>query len=137
MATIMVVEDHADARQLMRDLIEGMGHTVVEASDGVEGVRYALSAPLDLIIMDLMMPVASGDSALRFIRGTPGLETIPILVVSAHPDIASISAQNGATGWVAKPVRIDELMTKIDKLLATDKPADKPNPSNPSDASKL
>jgi two-component system, chemotaxis family, chemotaxis protein CheY len=117
MATIMVVEDHADARQLMRDLLEGMGHEVVEASNGVEGVRFALSAPLDLIIMDLMMPVASGDSALRFLRGTPGLEHIPVLVVSAHPDIASISAQNGASGWVSKPVRIDELMTKIDKLL--------------------
>ncbi len=130
MATIMVVEDHADARQLMRDLIEGMGHDVIEAADGVEGVRFALSAPLDLIIMDLMMPVASGDSAVRFIRGTPGLETIPILVVSAHPDIASIATQNGATGWVPKPVRIDELMTKIDKLLAANKPTDNPNPSD-------
>src|SRR5258708_35079633 len=103
MATIMVVEDHADARQLMRDLIEGMGHDVIEAADGGGGVSFALSAPLDLIIMDLMMPVASGDSAARFIRGTPGLETIPILGVSSHPDICSIATQNGATGRVAKP----------------------------------
>jgi DNA-binding response OmpR family regulator len=64
-----------------------------------------------------MMPTASGDSALRFMRGTPGLETIPILVVSAHPDIARIATQNGATGWVAKPVRIDELTNKITALL--------------------
>src|SRR5260221_12086104 len=112
----------------MRALKEGLGTNFIEAADGVEGVRFALSAPLDLIIMDLMMPVASGDSAVRFIRGTPGLETIPILVVSAHPDIASIATQNGRTGWVPKPVRIAELMTKINKWLPANKPADKRNP---------
>jgi len=118
MANILVAEDHADARLLMKDLLEGMGHSVLEAGDGLEAVKVALSAPLDLIILDLMMPAAAGDSALRFMRGTPGLETIPILVVSAHPDIASIAQQNGATAWVAKPVRIDELTKKIDSLVA-------------------
>ena len=117
MAIILVAEDHADARLLMRDILEGMGHDVVEAGDGLEGVKLALTESPDLIILDLMMPTASGDSALRFMRGTPGLETIPILVVSAHPDIARIATENGATGWVAKPVRIDELTHKIDALL--------------------
>ena len=119
MAIILVAEDHADARLLMRDILEGMGHDVVEAGDGLEGVKLALTSSPDLIILDLMMPTASGDSALRFMRGTPGLESIPILVVSAHPDIARIANENGATGWVAKPVRIDELTHKIDALLET------------------
>jgi len=118
MATILVAEDHADARLLMKDLLEGMGHNVKEAGDGLEAVKVALSGPLDLIILDLMMPAAAGDSALRFMRGTPGLETIPILVVSAHPDIATIARQNGATAWCAKPVRIDELTRKINELVA-------------------
>src|SRR5690349_11137649 len=117
MANILVAEDHADARLLMRDILEGMGHQVLEATDGLEGVKLALTNPPDLIILDLMMPTASGDSALRFMRGTPGLESIPILVVSAHPDIARIATQNGATGWVSKPVRIDELTKKINDLL--------------------
>jgi CheY-like chemotaxis protein len=118
MATILVTEDHADARLLFRDVLEGMGHDVIEAADGLEGVKMALTNTLDLIILDLMMPAASGDSALRFMRGTPGLETIPILVVSAHPDIAKIASQNGATSWVAKPIRIDELCNKVESLLA-------------------
>ncbi len=118
MATILVAEDHADARLLMKDLLEGMGHTVQEAGDGLEAVKVALSMPLDLIILDLMMPAAAGDSALRFMRGTPGLENVPILVVSAHPDIEAIAKQNGASGWVAKPVRIDELTRKIGELIA-------------------
>lgn len=118
MANILVAEDHADARQLMRDVLEGMGHTVLEAEDGLQGVKLALSNPLDLIILDLMMPAASGDSALRFMRGTPGLEQMPILVVSAHPDIARIARENGATGYVPKPVSISELSRKIDELLS-------------------
>ena len=118
MANILVAEDHADARQLMRDVLEGMGHNVIEAEDGLQGVKLALSNPLDLIILDLMMPAASGDSALRFMRGTPGLEQMPILVVSAHPDIARIARENGATGYVPKPVSISELSKKIDELLA-------------------
>ncbi len=117
MANILVAEDHADARQLMRDILEGMGHNVIEAEDGLQGVKLALTNPLDLIILDLMMPAASGDSALRFMRGTPGLENMPILVVSAHPDIARIARENGATSWVPKPVSISELSRKIDELL--------------------
>src|SRR5689334_17304826 len=102
----------------MRDVLEGMGHNVLEAEDGLQGVKLALSNRLDLIILDLMMPAASGDSALRFMRGTPGLENMPILVVSAHPDIARIARDNGATGYVPKPVSISELAKKIDELLA-------------------
>ena len=118
MANILVAEDHADARQLMRDILEGMGHNVYEAEDGLQSVKLALTNPLDLIILDLMMPAASGDSALRFMRGTPGLENMPILVVSAHPDVARIARENGATGYVSKPVSISELSRKIDDLLA-------------------
>jgi CheY-like chemotaxis protein len=117
MATILVVEDHADARQLMRDVLENMGHTVVEAEDGLEAVKSAMTNRFDLIMLDLMMPTASGDSALRFMRGTPGLEAVPILVVSAHPDVARIAKENGATGYVAKPVRIDDLTSKIEATL--------------------
>ena len=119
MSTVLVAEDSTDARQLMRDVLEGMGHDVLEAPDGLEGVRLALTDRPDLIILDLMMPTASGDSALRFMRGTPELANIPVLVVSAHPDIARIAKLNGADDWIAKPVTIGELTAKITSILST------------------
>ena len=119
MAKVLVVEDSADARQLLRDVLEKLGHTVVEAADGLECVKSALTNRPDLIVLDLMMPAASGDSTLVFMRGTPGLADIPILVVSAHPDVARIAKLNGADDWVAKPIRIDELSRKIKTILAT------------------
>jgi CheY-like chemotaxis protein len=118
MSTVLVAEDSTDARQLMRDVLEGMGHEVLEAPDGLEGVRLALTDRPDLIILDLMMPTASGDSALKFMRGTPELANIPVLVVSAHPDIARIARQHGANDWIAKPVTIGELTAKITSILS-------------------
>ncbi len=118
MANVLITEDSADARQLLRDLLEGLGHNVIEATDGLEGVRIALTNRPDLIILDLMMPTASGDSALQFMRGTPELRDIPVLVVSAHPDIARIAKQNAADGWASKPISISELTDKIESILA-------------------
>ncbi|GAB4553515.1 MAG: response regulator [Anaerolineae bacterium] len=117
MAKILVVEDSIDARQMMVDLVESLGYMALEAKDGVDGVRVALTEHPDLILLDLMMPTASGDSALRFMRGTPGLADLPILVVSAHPDVEKIARQNGASGWIAKPITLNELRTRIDSLL--------------------
>jgi CheY-like chemotaxis protein len=118
MAKVLVVEDSEDARQLLRDGLERLGHTVVEATDGLECVKNALTNRPDLIILDLMMPAASGDSALVFMRGTPELAGLPILVVSAHPDVARIAQLNGADDWVAKPIRVDERSHKIKTILA-------------------
>lgn len=118
MAKILVVEDTPDTRQMMVDLLENLGHIAIEARDGVEGVILALSERPDLILLDLMMPTASGDSALSFMRGTPNLSDIPIIVVSAHPDVEQIATQLGANGWLAKPVRYDELRRSINHILS-------------------
>ncbi len=119
MAEVLVVEDSADARQLLHDLLEGLGHHVTDATDGLECVKMALTKRPDLIILDLMMPAASGDSALVFMRGTPQLADIPILVVSAHSDVARIATRGGADGWLAKPVSMDDLSRKIETILAS------------------
>jgi CheY-like chemotaxis protein len=118
MATILVVEDSADTRQMMTDLLEALGHTVVEAVDGLEGVKNAISARPDLVIMDLMMPNAAGDTTVQFMRGTPELQGIPVLVVSAHTDVANIAKSIGADSWMSKPISMDELNKRISTLLA-------------------
>jgi len=118
MAKILVVEDVPDTRQMMVDLLENLGHVVSQARDGVECVRVALTDRPDLILLDLMMPTASGDSALSFIRGTPGLSDIPIIVVSAHPDVEQIATQLGANAWLAKPVMYNELRRRINEVLS-------------------
>ena len=118
MAKILVVEDIPDTRQMMVDLLENLGHVVSQARDGVEGVRVALTDRPDLILLDLMMPTASGDSALSFMRGTPALSDIPIIVISAHPDVEQIATQLGANAWLTKPVMYNELRRCINEVLS-------------------
>ena len=118
MAHILVVEDAEDVRQLMVDLLESMGHTATEVGDGLAGVKAAISEKPDLIMLDLMMPMASGESALQFIRGTPEIAPIPVLIVSAHSDVRRIATSLGADAWLSKPVEIKTLRAKIEELLA-------------------
>jgi len=118
MARVLVIEDAEDVRQLIVDVLTMMDHTPIEARDGLAGVQAALSDRPDLIVMDLMMPAASGESALQFIRGTPQIADLPVLVVSAHSDIRQIASQGGADAWLSKPVEIQKLRDQIAKLLS-------------------
>ncbi|MHB8628959.1 MAG: response regulator transcription factor [Aggregatilineales bacterium] len=117
MARVLVIEDAEDVRQLLVDVLASMDHTAIEAADGLSGVQAALSDPPDLIILDLMMPAASGGSALQFIRGTPEIAELPVLVLSAHSDIRRIAMDSGADAWLSKPVEIKKLREQIEKLL--------------------
>ena len=117
MAHVLIIEDAEDVRQLLVDVLASMDHTATEAADGLSGVQAALSAPPDLIILDLMMPAASGQSALQFIRGTREIAHLPVLVLSAHSDVRRIASENGADAWLSKPVEIKKLREQIQKLL--------------------
>jgi two-component system cell cycle response regulator DivK len=121
MSKILVVEDSSDMRLIMNDILGSLGHEVVEAVDGLDGVRAALRTHPDLIILDLMMPMVHGGSFLHYKHNTPGLEHIPVLVVSAHSDYEELARSHGADGWLQKPVRISDLNEQITRLLATPK----------------
>ncbi|MDQ1558727.1 MAG: two-component system, cell cycle response regulator DivK, partial [Pyrinomonadaceae bacterium] len=82
--TVLVVEDFADNRFMMRKLLEMSGYQVVEAVDGREAVELAESTRPDLILMDLSLPRLDGLDATRRIRELDGLARIPIVAVSAH-----------------------------------------------------
>jgi DNA-binding response OmpR family regulator len=127
-ARILIIEDAEDIRLLLVDLLESMGHTAIEARDGLIGVQMALSERPDMIISDLMMPAASGESALQFIRGTPQIADLPVLVLSAHSDIRRIATEAGADAWLSKPVEMRHLRAQIEKLLV--KPKNTPVPSS-------
>ena len=105
-------------RQMMRDLLGTLGHEVVEAADGLEGVLVALRTHPDLIILDLMMPLIPGGSFLDFKHDTPGIQNIPVLIVSAHSEAHEVARKHGAEGWMTKPIRILELSNRITAMLS-------------------
>jgi CheY-like chemotaxis protein len=117
--TVLVVEDFADNRFMMRKLLEMSGYQVVEAVDGKEAVEMAESERPDLILMDLSLPRLDGLDATRRIRELDGLGRIPIVAVSAHDtnDFHADALAAGCNEYVTKPIDFDELDALVKKLL--------------------
>ena len=82
--TILIVEDYADSRSLMRFMLESNGYAVIEASNGQEAVETVKSQVPDLILMDMSMPVMDGLEATRILRKYDATARLPIIAVTAY-----------------------------------------------------
>ena len=116
MYNILVVDDEARIRSMIRKYAEFEGHTVTEAGDGMEAVHFCRSAQFDIIIMDIMMPELDGFSACREIRKS--LQT-PIIMLSARgEEYDKINGfELGIDDYVVKPFSPKELMLRIEAVM--------------------
>lgn len=118
-AIVLVAEDDADIRLLMKTLLAMRGYRVVEARDGQETLDVARLARPDLILMDLQLPRLNGFAVTRFIRQHHALKGVPILIVSGHDPVKhrNLALAAGCNGYVQKPVDFDHLEEMIASLL--------------------
>ena len=109
--TILVVEDYADTREMMRLMLDMLGYYVIEAEDGAQAVKMTLEKHPDLILMDINMPIMDGFQASAQIRRQPGSANIPIIACTARNQWEwrnkAISA--GCNDFMSKPLNFDEL----------------------------
>jgi CheY-like chemotaxis protein len=119
-ATVLLVEDTEDNRQMMRRLLELSGYKVVEATNGKEAVEVASRLHPHIILMDLSLPYLDGLAATRRIRVLPGLDKVPIIAVSAHDtaDFHSEALAAGCDAYVTKPIDYSELEEVVSRLLS-------------------
>jgi len=112
---ILVVEDHEDNRQILRDLLGAAGYEMVEAHDGEAAHPMAAKERPDLILMDIQLPGLDGYEATRRIKADPALRQIPIIVVTSYAlsgDEAK-AREAGCDDYVAKPYSPRQLLAKI------------------------
>jgi two-component system cell cycle response regulator DivK len=112
---ILVIEDQADNRQILSDLLTNEGYQVIEARDGEEGVKAATVERPDLILMDIQLPLLDGYEATRRIKADPALSAIPIIVVTSYSlggDEAKARAA-GCDDFVPKPFSRHQLLAKV------------------------
>jgi PAS domain S-box-containing protein len=116
---VLVVDDVADNRALVVDVLRALGFVTHEADNGQAGVNMAIAVKPDLVLMDNVMPVMSGQEATRCLRQTPGLESVPIVAISASAASSDQrrSLLTGANAFLAKPIDIDLLLHHIGELL--------------------
>jgi two-component system, cell cycle response regulator DivK len=119
MNKILIIEDHADMRELLAWQIELMGFMPISAKQGREGVEKALTEKPQLIIMDIMMPGMDGWEAAKQIRAHPDIKDTPILAATAlfrDSDLKNCM-DAGCNGYIVKPFTFQELQSKVRELI--------------------
>lgn len=104
---VLIVEDERIERRLLGAIVERLGHRVRFAEDGESALESLRADPdVDVVLLDLMLPGIDGFEVLSRIKETPGLELVPVIIVSGVDSMAGIisSIEQGATDFLPKPV---------------------------------
>jgi two-component system chemotaxis response regulator CheY len=120
--TILIVEDSATTRALIRAVIDELGEfETVEASSGFEALKILPQQEYDLIITDINMPDINGLELINFVRNNPRYKQIPIIIVSTErsEEDKKRGMALGATAYVTKPFKSSELQEIIQKSIAS------------------
>ena len=124
MACILLVEDNEKNLKLLRDLLRHHGHDVLEAPNGLQGLALALGPQRpDLVLLDIQLPDIDGITVLRRLRENPGLDSVPVLAISASvmPEEQHRITASGFDAFVAKPISLKPFLATVDHFLALDR----------------
>jgi two-component system, chemotaxis family, chemotaxis protein CheY len=114
---VLVVEDDAATRALLRDVLEDAGYAVRVAADGAAGLRAARAVRPALVLLDLRLPGTDGWAFAAAYRRAPAPRA-PVVVLTADVDAAAYAAGLGAAGHLLKPFDLDELLALVRRLTA-------------------
>ena len=116
-ARILLVEDEANLRRTVSDLLKSDGYTVESSGDGLEAEKVAMSQPFDLIILDVMLPSKNGFDICRNLRKS-GINT-PILMLTARSELTNKvqGFKAGSDDYLTKPYETPELQARVEALL--------------------
>jgi two-component system chemotaxis response regulator CheY len=119
MKTILTVDDSSSVRQMVKITLTSAGYAVVEACDGKDGLAKAKSHSVNLVITDLNMPVMNGLEFIRSLRQLPAYRGVPIVFLTTESDdsMKQEAKAAGATGWITKPFKPEQLAAVAKKLL--------------------
>jgi two-component system chemotaxis response regulator CheY len=117
--TILTVDDASTMRKVVSLALTGAGHEVIEAEDGIAALSVLKIRHVDLVITDVNMPRMDGIEFTRQARTLPKFEKTPILLLTTEsdPDIKARGRAAGATGWIVKPFKQEQLLAVVAKVL--------------------
>jgi DNA-binding response OmpR family regulator len=117
---VLIVEDNEHAAYLLRTLLERAGYAVIVSPDGRDAIaKLASLEPVDLVILDLMLPYVSGYQVLIEARQNPKWQRVPVVVVTARTlEMDAVRAlETGANDFVRKPFLPEELVARVRRAI--------------------
>ncbi|MEF2230993.1 MAG: response regulator [Pseudodesulfovibrio sp.] len=120
MAKILLVEDNADNRLLVKDILGHKGHDILEAPDGMTGIRMAKEYMPDLVLLDIQMPVLDGEKAFKILKEDPRTKALQVIAVTsfAMKGDRERLLRMGFVGYIAKPIDTREFPSLIEGFLS-------------------
>jgi two-component system OmpR family response regulator len=117
---VLVVDDQEDIREMARLVLTGAGYDVATASSGREALRLAREAPFDLMLLDINMPELDGWATLRLLRADETHDDLKVAMFSVKSEVRDKVAglKDGAIDYLTKPFSVDELVTRVARILA-------------------
>ena len=117
---ILVIDDEADFRMMLRTRLEANGYEVSEAEDGIIGLEKARNTGPDLIILDIMMPKMDGYKVARLLKFDEKYRNIPIIMLTARSQQSDreIGTAVGGDAYLTKPYKSEDMLEIVAKLLA-------------------
>jgi DNA-binding response OmpR family regulator len=116
---VLLVEDDRSLRRYLEVVLRQEGYEVYVAADGLEAMRISLRSAVDVVVTDAIMPHLNGYELCRFLRNTPHLSHMGIVLLSALDNVDSRPEDLQADEFLAKPVKPEDLIACVERLLLT------------------
>jgi len=116
---ILTVDDSASVRQMVAFTLKNEGYEVMEAVDGVDALEKPENKTVDMVLTDLNMPNMDGIELIKNLRANPSFRFIPIIFLTTESQAEKKQAgkKAGATGWIVKPFKPEQLVGVVRKVL--------------------
>ena len=115
--TILVVDDEFYTAEILTFVLEGEGFRVLTAVNGRDGLDKLKLSPIDLVILDIMMPIMNGAEMARVMQDDPVLANVPVLITSALSESVAQGMVERYQGFLRKPFQIQSVLTQVRAIL--------------------
>ncbi len=128
MKTVLVVDDEYALVESLTELLQDEGYRVISAGNGREGLAKLQKDKPDLVLVDLMMPIADGRELIRGMRSLPDYRSIPVVMMSAAAKEVALPIRDrslNVSQYLQKPFRFEKLLEAIEQFVARGDPSDR------------
>lgn len=121
---ILVLDDDPDIGTMIKMMLEYKGYSVTVSERAEQANEVLKTDGFELIIMDMLLSGVNGTDLCSEFKSNPSIASIPIIMISAHPNAKEICLQAGADEFISKPFDMQDILSKIDRLIHNSKIAE-------------